>query len=709
MSIEIDLRVGDWLVQPRLNRIAGRGLEHQVEPKVLAVLLCLAEEPGAVVSRDQLLSEVWPDTVVVDTAVFRAISELRRILDDDPKEPRVIETVRKRGYRLIAPVERVAPRRLATEAPGAGATTAADTGGATRSSRLAWSAALLASLAVALVATAALRVRSRTIEPAPPGASWPMPPTVVASSPALEFSPALSPDGSSLAFVQADGEDRKIRVKLAGDAEPRLLNSDPRYREVYPSWSPDGREIAFWRLGEERQELAVMPVLGGPARILARTEDLFGHGVSWSPDGRWIASAWQASRGGPRAVFLVEDSGGGEIRRLTQPPEGWFGDSHPAFSPDGRQVAFLRSSAGGQEEDIYLVPAAGGEPRRLTFDRKPIRGLAWRRDGEHLIFASMLSDLYALWQLSLSTGELSWTGIKEARYPTVARHDDIVAYEHAEREINVWEADLTTRSVSSEPVIRSTRIDGKARFRPDGKAIVFTSDRTGHFEIWTSDRDGGNLEQITRLEAFTSRPRWSPDGRRIAFQADVEGNHDVYVADGLGSPPRRLTDDPASDQAPSWSSDGRFIYFTSFRGGDWRLWRIPSGGGEPAQVTRGSAFISHASSDGRFVYFAPAAGAGLWRVPAAGGDEEELVLEDFPPRFRSDWQVAGGEVIYGGSIPRGTVIVAYDPESETSELLIGLPPGAAIDFSLSHDRRFLLFSQTDRRSSDIYQVLLPAL
>ena len=52
MSIETDLRVGDWLVQPRLNRIAGRGLEHQVEPKVLEVLLRLAEEPGAVVSRD---------------------------------------------------------------------------------------------------------------------------------------------------------------------------------------------------------------------------------------------------------------------------------------------------------------------------------------------------------------------------------------------------------------------------------------------------------------------------------------------------------------------------------------------------------------------------------------------------------------------------------------------------------------------------------
>jgi adenylate cyclase len=99
-----DLRVGTWVVTPSLNSISSRGRTARLEPKVMEVLVCLAQHPGETVSKEQLFQAVWPKTVVTEDALKRCIAELRRAFDDDAREPRIIETISKRGYRLVAPV-----------------------------------------------------------------------------------------------------------------------------------------------------------------------------------------------------------------------------------------------------------------------------------------------------------------------------------------------------------------------------------------------------------------------------------------------------------------------------------------------------------------------------------------------------------------------------------------------------------------------------
>ncbi len=107
--MEPTFRVGEWLVSSRLNRVEGNGRVVRLEPKVMQVLVCLAERPGEVVSKEELLRRVWADTFVTDEVLTRAISELRRALEDDARQPRVIETVQRGGYRLIAPREASLP------------------------------------------------------------------------------------------------------------------------------------------------------------------------------------------------------------------------------------------------------------------------------------------------------------------------------------------------------------------------------------------------------------------------------------------------------------------------------------------------------------------------------------------------------------------------------------------------------------------------
>lgn len=102
-----NFQISDWLIEPRLNAVSRNGTTVHLEPKVMAVLLCLAERTGEPVSKEELLQAVWRDTFVTEDVLKRAVFELRRVFEDDAHESRIIQTIPKTGYRLIVPVEPV--------------------------------------------------------------------------------------------------------------------------------------------------------------------------------------------------------------------------------------------------------------------------------------------------------------------------------------------------------------------------------------------------------------------------------------------------------------------------------------------------------------------------------------------------------------------------------------------------------------------------
>lgn len=106
-------RVGSWLVEPSLNTLYHNGMTVRLEPRVMEVLVCLAQHAGQTLAKEDLFQEVWPNTFVTDDALKRCIVTLRRVFEDHARQPHIIQTVAKRGYRLIAavePVEHVSPR-----------------------------------------------------------------------------------------------------------------------------------------------------------------------------------------------------------------------------------------------------------------------------------------------------------------------------------------------------------------------------------------------------------------------------------------------------------------------------------------------------------------------------------------------------------------------------------------------------------------------
>lgn len=114
--VGLAFQIGAWLVDPGLNTISQNGQTNHLEPKVMEVLVCLAQHRGETVPKDKLLQTVWPDTFVTEDVLTRSISELRRVFDDSAKEPRVIQTIPKRGYRLVAPVRTLNGTKSSEEA-----------------------------------------------------------------------------------------------------------------------------------------------------------------------------------------------------------------------------------------------------------------------------------------------------------------------------------------------------------------------------------------------------------------------------------------------------------------------------------------------------------------------------------------------------------------------------------------------------------------
>ncbi len=117
-----DLREGfyldEWRIEPRSGRISNESTRGQIEPKIMDVLVLLAENYPEVVQKKVFFDSVWHDVNVVEHVLSRAISEIRRVLSDDPREPKFIETLPKIGYRLMKPpIPLSADRAAYREAP----------------------------------------------------------------------------------------------------------------------------------------------------------------------------------------------------------------------------------------------------------------------------------------------------------------------------------------------------------------------------------------------------------------------------------------------------------------------------------------------------------------------------------------------------------------------------------------------------------------
>jgi len=284
-SVTLKYRWDDFVVDLDGFRLERGGVPLALEPKAFNLLVLLMGRPGHVFTKQEIFEELWADTVVTDHALTRVVAQLRRVLGDEARDGRYIETVPTRGYRWRPKVEAI--HEMADPGPPAAPVRPEESAAPLIPPRR----ALFPAMAVGLTAAVILMGIAAWPEPGTarenagrtPGPradiAWPV---QLTTNPGLDLHPSFSPQGDAVAYASDRTGSFELYLRaLAGTATEVPLTSDGR-NNVQPAWSPDGSLVAFHSQG---RGIWVMPARGGDARQLVGE----GSHPAWSADGRRIA------------------------------------------------------------------------------------------------------------------------------------------------------------------------------------------------------------------------------------------------------------------------------------------------------------------------------------------------------------------------------------------------------------------------------------
>jgi Tol biopolymer transport system component/DNA-binding winged helix-turn-helix (wHTH) protein len=710
------------------HELRKHGVKIKLAEQPFQALALLLEHAGEVVTREAFREALWPHESwgEHDQRLNRIINKIREVLSDSAETPRFIETIPRIGYRFLVSVDRLGidtPEDTpvidkSADVPLSPVAIPVDpatvfplrsprpiNGGLGRRPWLMFGGALITCV---LAAGLSNQISFRFREPLK--ALQPVPVTTYLGS---ELYPSFSPDGSQVAFAW-DGEisgASHLYVAPASGGGPRQITNDPA-SDSSPSWSPDGQQLAFLRRsGPGRAQLSTIHADGSGLQKLREIPiGSYIQSIAWTLDRKWLIVSRKWGETGVPALFRISASTGEETQ-LTFPSPGQFaGDISPAVTSDGTRLAFTRSTSPSWR-DVFVAPMSGdallkGDPVRLTDSRSDIGSLAWAPDGKVIVFsaASTVSAPHHLFRVDATPGiyhEVAGLGI-EGDQPTMAGNPVKLAFVRTNIEqSSTWRLDRDAAEPNKSRMLSSTRRDFTTDLSPDGAQIVFSSIRSGETEVWMSRTDGSNLRRLTSIGG--SEPRWSPDGKRIAFVSNKLGQHDIYLLNPETLTTQRLTSDTSTHLKPTWSRDGRFIYFCSDRTGRPQIWKVPSEGGDPVQITRKGGIYAVETFDGKSIYYtAPGIPAKIWVTSSNGGEETEVL--DKALGHASIALGRDGLYYITGQGAGNTQLNFLRFADNSIRVLAALDHPVHAFLSSSSDGRSVLFTQIDRQDRDVMQV-----
>jgi Tol biopolymer transport system component/DNA-binding winged helix-turn-helix (wHTH) protein len=581
------------------NHLLLHGDERvSLTPKAFDVLRYLVERAGRLVTQDELLESLWPETYVNQEVLRKYILEIRKALGDRPDNPEFIETITKRGYRFVATVTEDDPAaapilpnsdfakdilpatptsavRLNPELPAeleriinkalekdrevrfqSAAELHADlqrispdaTSGKVvaptrpaRNSTLQWAAAIILVILVGAVAFAWLR------SPLPP-------PRVTATT-------QLTRDGIPKIGVLTDGS--RLYTTEAGNAD-RIVQASTRGGETSPIPTPFANPIVN-AISPDHSQLLVLDSVGSeaeskfwsvplPSGAPRRLGDLAGHSGTWSPDGRHVVfctglDIYQANADGTDPHKLATVSG---------EPNGLH------FSPDGSRISFSIARPESDSSALWEIRSDGSNLHPLFpgWHIPPVECCGvWTPDGRYYLFVSGFpgSDIWALRETTgyfrkrssipfqLTTGPLSFTSLT----PSTDGKKLFVHGSQGRGELVRYDP----KSYQFVPFLSGISA-GELDFSRDGRWVTYVS--YPEYTLWRSRTDGSERLQLTYPPVSAGLPRWSPDGTQIAYVDTQLGRPwKAFLISAQGGSPKEVLPENHTQVDPSWSPDGK--------------------------------------------------------------------------------------------------------------------------------------------------------
>ncbi len=479
---------------------------------------------------------------------------------------------------------------------------------------------------------------------------------------------ALSLDGRQLAYVANTEAGLRLWVRRFEDAAAKSLPGTEG--ASYPFWSPDGRAIGFFADAKlKRVDLA-----GGTVQVLAAAAT--GRGGSWSRDDVILFA--QNTVGGLMRV----PAAGGTPSEVTHLAAGENSHRWPQFLPDGHHFLFGMSLGRVETRGTYLGSLDGGAPTRLLPDEVPA---VYAAPG--VLLAVRQGVLMAL-KFNEATLTVSGEPVPVSqnvgadtvlfRGGFTVSATGVLAQRAivSQRRQLVW-LDRAGHALGPVAEAEDAGLAGPA-LSPDGERVAVLRSVQGNIDIWIFDVRRGVPSRFTFHSANESTPVWSPDGRSLVFRSNRNGVYDLFEKPANGAGDEQPLVVSSENKAPvDWSADGRVLLYTSLStktSSD--IWALPSGGDKKPFAVLQTAFDEtdpHFSPDGKWmayesnesgrmeVYVRPFPGpGGQWQFSTAGGTQIR-------------WRADGKELFYvsaDGHLMAAPVVVTPDGR--------GLQPGAPV-------------------------------
>ena len=625
-------RFGDITIDLSNFRLFKDDEQRRITPRAFEVLVYLARNSTRVVGKQELFDEVWGDSFVTDNALTRIIREIRQALGDDADSPMYIETVPKRGYRLLLPVEIVERAVANSDAAAVSYETISveeevieidddvfdvETNGSPRA-LLKGSKTRRKTLLLLLAGGLLLSVVSgfgyffyKTTSVKPILTSENIGLQRLTNTDNIYWA-MFSPNGQFVAYVLLHPDGRQsLHLLDIGSRSERMVVPPENVSFYGGGFKPDSSELYYDTMPhgvpDPKTVLYQVPVLGDtPRKIL---EAVSGP-ISFTPDGkRFVFSRLNPATGAGQLVSANSADGSGE----TIVAEGKYDEDFraPSFSPDGTTILFV---AGERRDDGWYwhvgeIPAEGGERKLLCEPRKQrLWGASWLgRTGDILVNAQAPDTKNSqLFIMPRGTGELTRLTNDLNNYSGLSATADgtkiVVTQDQRMNDIWIWsgaEAEkprkITNQSViihsctwtpsgrviynileNGKDLLWSIGSDGTGRSQltspevegdfadvsPDGRFILYLSNRSGSWQLWRMNADGSGAKQLTPDSESPVRGRFALGGSKIIFE---RRNQDVTVLafmDVDGGPPQ----DFSEQHIGTWSTtnDGRMVVYTFY-------------------------------------------------------------------------------------------------------------------------------------------------
>jgi serine/threonine protein kinase len=519
--------------------------------------------------------------------------------------------------------------------------------------------------------------------------------------------PVISPDGLHLTFVaaQSDGNSVLWVRSLDADAARPLPGTDGAQS---PFWSPDSQSVGFFADGKLKR----VGVSGGTPQALCDARN--GLGGTWNEDGvivfvpdAWSGLARVSASGGMPTPATTLDQAGHEQYHL-----------YPHFLPDGRHFLYMALTARQAESAVY-VGELGSMERRMVMHG--LTSVAYDQSGR-LLFGRdgvLLAQPFDLKTFALSGGP---TTVAERAFllPDLgstafsASRNGVVVYRNAEafQLFQLTWTDRRGKALSSVGPSSAWGSFAAARLSMDQKTVVLARQETAPAgaDLWLLDVVRGAVTRFTDDPSYDGNPVWSPDGRRILFSSDRSGPMNLYVKAYDGAAQEQLVLESSwQKRATDWSPDGRSIVYQT-QTPKWELWQLSLGEKRktfPLVQNNFNNMLGRFSPDGRWLAY-QSDESGRWeiyiqslttpgkriRISINGGmepywrrDGKELFFRDPGNRI-----IAVGLTGNGSSLEPGTpnVLFAADPgagwyevDSDGQRFLVPVPVAARAGSSMT--------------------------